>query len=535
MFELRSYQNQAIYNIKSFFLAGGKHCILQSPTGAGKTVIFSVLTAKTIKKNNKVLILTDRQELLLQSNGSIKRYNINTFLIQAGIKYVSKSFNCYIAMSQTFRRRIIDNYWIDFLKTINLIIIDEAHKQEFNYLFETGLLHNKFVIGFTATPRRSGKMRQLGLDYEKIIETVSVRYLIEKGYLVNDDYSGISSPDMSKVEIDRMKGDYKTKSVFSKFNSPKLYEGVIDNFQKICPTSKTLIFCVNIEHTIRTALIFSKAGIKTKFVTSNVSNPKTPKAGSSNAKQVIYQEKLKTYNLFKENFNKYSGERRKIFEDFKNNKFQVLINAGIATTGYDCPSIQTIILNRATISVVLLLQMVGRGGRIFPEKTHFNILDFGGNCERLGYYSEDREWSLWHEISDGKGLPPIKECGYTNDGKPIEKGGCRRLILASYKICPFCGFKYPKKKQGKKIQLYSSLYKEGRIITHKLVSDMNFNELHDYWKIKKHKTPWLWRQLWIKDGETAIKSFGHQFGWQYNTTKTAINYCKRIIRSYDKK
>ena len=99
--------------------------------------------------------------------------------------------------------------------------------------------------------------------------------------------------------------------------------------------------------------------------------------------------------------------------------------------------------------------MIGRGARIFEEKTHFNILDFGGNVKRLGVYTQPREWYLWHEESRGGGVAPVKECGYDSDGKAIKpdkfdlfvpEKGCRRLIMASMKICPFCGFKYPKKK-----------------------------------------------------------------------------------------
>ena len=58
-----------------------------------------------------------------------------------------------------------------------MIIIDEAHLQDFNYIFESGVADNKFLLGVTATPNRSGKQRQLGLDYETLIETVSVKRL----------------------------------------------------------------------------------------------------------------------------------------------------------------------------------------------------------------------------------------------------------------------------------------------------------------------------------------------------------------------
>jgi len=176
MITLRPYQTKCIEDIRNEFTKGNKHLIIQAPTGSGKTVIFSSLAKSVSEKGNKVLILTDRAELLTQAGGSIKRTGLNSFYIMAGCKVVSNAFNSYIAMSQTLRRRVNDKYWIEFLEHIDLLIIDECHKTEFDYIFE--LFKDKYILGFTATPKRSGKMRQLGLDYDKIIPTVSVKELI---------------------------------------------------------------------------------------------------------------------------------------------------------------------------------------------------------------------------------------------------------------------------------------------------------------------------------------------------------------------
>ena len=529
MINLRPYQQQAIKDITNFFVSGGKHCILQSPTGSGKTVIFSELARLVSMKGNKVIIFTDRAELLNQAGGALKKVGLQAYYIEAGCNVVSNAFNCFVAMSQTFRRRIGKPYWDEFLKSCNLIIIDECHIQEFNYLFESGLLFDKYVIGFTATPKHSGKMRQLGLDYEKIIETISVKELINQGWLVNDDYYGFASPDLEGVEIDRMKGDYKENQLFKKFDSPALYQGVVSNYTKITPNTKSLVFCVNIEHCIKTAIEFNQAGIEAKFIVSNVSKPKMISDGEG--AKARYEERLRVYELFEKWKRIYSGEREQVFNWFNKSKNGILINAGIATKGFDQPDIETVILNRATLSLTLLLQMLGRGSRISEGKTHFNILDFGGNCERLGYYTENREWSncLWHEESNGGGLPPIKECGFDSKRKPISgnKTGCRRLILAAYKICPFCGFKYPEKTH-KEIDLEAIFFdqQQKRAIKTKLIKDMSFDELDQYRKEKGHKMAWLWRQLWYKGGEEAIEDFGTEKGWNLGTIEKAVSFCR---------
>ena len=244
-------------------------------------------------------------------------------------------------------------------KKIRCLKNSTPHIQEFNWLFELDFIKNKYVIGFTATPRRNGKMRQLGLDYEHLITSVTVKELIDMNFLVNDDYYGCDAPDMTGVEIDRMKGDYKENQMFKKFNSPQLYAGVVDNWIRLTPDTKTLIFCVNIQHCIETCLEFQKNGIDARFIVSDVSQPKL-KNNPTDGEKVAFDERMKVYELYKQFRNIYSGEREKIFEDFATGQFPILINAGIATTGYDCPDIETIILNRATTSTTLLLQMIVR-------------------------------------------------------------------------------------------------------------------------------------------------------------------------------
>lgn len=45
--------------------------------------------------------------------------------------------------------------------------------------------------------------------------------------------------------------------------------------------------------------------------------------------------------------------------------FLVLVNAKMLTTGFDAPNVFTVILNMATLSLSLYLQMLGRGSRLF--------------------------------------------------------------------------------------------------------------------------------------------------------------------------
>lgn len=515
MIQLRPYQQDAVDEILSAFQKGSKHVLLCAPTGSGKTVMFSHIAYNAALKNKKVLILTDREELLMQSGSSIQRTGINPYYIQAGCKYVNNKYNVFIAMSQTLRNRVKLKYWIDFINSVDLVIIDEAHKQEFNYIFESGLIDNKFVIGFTATPRRSGKQRQLALDYNVIIDTVSVRELVDMGYLVMDDYFGCDAPDMTGVGIDSKSGDFKEGAMFEKFNNAKLYGGVVRNFEKICKDTQTIVFCVNIEHSIKTAIEFKEAGFNVRFVTSEPSFPKL-KDNPQPCDITRYNERMRVYELYHSVYLELSGDRSELFSRFAKREFQILVNAGIATTGYDCPAIETVIVNRATMSTTLWLQMLGRGSRINESKTHFNILDFGGNAERLGHYTDVRLWALWHdEGGNGEGLPPIKECEQ-----------CKRPILAAYKICPFCGFKYPDK-TIKEIDLSSVFFDLEKKVFEKVqpISTMSDDELHEYARRKGHKQAWLWRQLHHRG---TLKDFATKHRWTSKTIMAAENFCNKL-------
>jgi ATP-dependent helicase YprA (DUF1998 family) len=91
------------------------------------------------------------------------------------------------------------------------------------------------------------------------------------------------------------------------------------------------------------------------------------------------------------------AERAEILKWFKKTKGAILTSVSILTTGFDEPTIQAVILNRATTSLTLYHQMIGRGSRRLPQKKTFNIIDLGNNTERFG------EWNApvnWQDIFD---------------------------------------------------------------------------------------------------------------------------------------
>lgn len=534
MIDLRDYQEVTVNDIRKELASGVKHVLVQLPTGGGKTIIFCYITHSAETKGKRILILTDRDELLKQAGGSMEKFDINAGYIKAGAKFADYRRNVFIGMSQTLRKRIDQEYWRKFiLEDIDMIIIDEAHIQEFNYLFEDGILNDKIVLGFTATPIRTGNMRQLGLDYEKMVRGSDVRELIAAGYLLNCDHYEMESANMDGVKINTRTGDFDTSQMFSRFDTNKLYAGLIKNYQKYCDHQKMIVFCVNVNHAIKTTKELVKHGYKAKFVASNRTKPKELDENATPGQIEKYNIKLQEYNEWLEAFEEYSGNRKDIFNEFHDGDLEILVNVDVATKGLDNPKIKVVALYRATDSLALYLQMMGRGSRIFDEtKNQFTVLDFGGNKQRLGSYDQPRIWSLWHEKRKKcGGVPPLKECGLDLNGKNIEGGGnvkkgCTRLIMASSKICPFCGFKYPEKKEAKEVELSLSsiIDDEGVSLAVKNIQQMTFDELDIYRKVKKHKQGWLWVTLYRRGGIEEVEKFASHFRWDKKTTNLAINY-----------
>ncbi len=537
MITLRDYQSKGVQDaMHALANMEDRKIVLECPTGGGKTVIFSYIVQRAEQKGSKTLILTDRDELLRGTGGTLENFGVNPGYIKAGRRFDPgfESHKTFVAMAQTLKNRLDKPDWIKWLSEIDLVIIDECHKQEFNLFFETGILDGKTVIGFSATPKRTGKMRQLGEDYKDIIHTLTVNELIDMGFLKPDMYYGFKniSPDLKGVKKNS-NGDYSESDMFKKYDTPKLYGGLLKAWQEHTPNTITIVFCTNIIHCVRTCKEFVAAGIPAKFLASKMSKPKPPNEPepidikNASGDWVRYYEKKAYYDEYIEAMAEYSGPRELLIEQWKQGDFKVMINAGILTTGFDFPAIETVALFRATISEVLYLQMLGRGSRPSNDtgKTHFNILDFGRNAERLGGYKMPRKWHLYHETKAGQGVPPIKECGLIKDAMVPDKNGktgCGDFILASAKICPTCGYIYPEKKEAEdaKVELMYTDFK-GKLRSVKPISQMDYSELELFAEYSKYEEAWVIIQLYNRGGLPELKKYakfkGYSPGWVTQT------------------
>jgi superfamily II DNA or RNA helicase len=355
--ELYPYQEEAISRIfEEMDKSPDKADILfQLPTGGGKTIIFSEIARKFIERSGKkVLILTHRVELSEQTSTALSNVKVPNKIINRDVKELHdrEDYNCYVAMVETLNNRLNENE--NYLRDIGLVIVDEAHYNSFRKLFKFFKKAN--MLGVTATPLSSNRNLPLNENYDVLIVGHSISDLIKHGYLSEaTTYTFNVNLRSLKVGTD---GDYTISSLDRLYSLYTMQDRLLAAYEERSLGKKTLIFNSGIATSVRVYELFKNAGYRVKHLDSTFS----PK------------------------------ERYETLDWFRNTDDAILTSVGILTTGFDEPSVETIIINRATRSLTLYHQMIGRGSRITETKQHFTIIDLGNNVERLGLWQDYINW-----------------------------------------------------------------------------------------------------------------------------------------------
>lgn len=470
MIELREYQTESITELRKGFKAHHRQ-VLCLPTGAGKTVVFSEMVRMAAEKGTQTLVLTDRVELFAQTFAAMERVGIKPQLIHAkGNRTIDIHALVSVGMVETVKRRIDA---IAFYKP-TLIIIDEAHKGNFTKILD--LFPMARVIGATATP--IGK--HFYKYYTGIVSTIDIPELVANGYL-SECRAFQMQDDLSDLKT--VAGEYTEDSLYGHFNKQKLFDGVISEWHKHANGKKTIVFNVNIQHAINMTMAFNAAGIHSECITS-----KTP-----------------------------TDERNRILSAFKLGLFPVLNNCGILTTGYDEPTIECVIMNRATKSLALWLQCCGRGSRIIEGvKSRFTVLDFGLNHNEHGMWAEPREWKIAPpKKKKTQDVPPVKECPK-----------CNSMLFASARTCRYCDYEFPM--EGKPLSVGSMVEftRERGAFTGRRFSSLNVDELIELEASKAYKPTFIWRVIRSR-GKATIQQYAskkrYSSGWVYRQEKEIGN------------
>lgn len=361
-FALHPYQERDIDALfKKMEQAPARYKILyQLPTGAGKTVMFSEIVSRYIQKYQaKVMVLTHRIELCKQTSKTLRILGIKNKIIDSECKTGrgAERYSCFVAMVETLKNRIKSGDMN--VSDIGLVIVDEAHHNSFHKLLSRFV--NATVVGLTATPLSSDINLPLKERYNELILGESIASLIKQGFL--------AKPKVWRydVELNTLKtglqGDFTQSSSDELYSSPPMLELLLHAYEAHSKGKKTLIFNNGIFASRAVHKYFSDAGYEIRHLDSRASR----------------------------------DERAEILKWFRRTKSAILTSVSILTTGFDEPSVQTVILNRATTSLTLYHQMIGRASRRLPQKKTFTIIDLGNNTDRFGQWYAEIDWNLVFE------------------------------------------------------------------------------------------------------------------------------------------
>ena len=362
--ELYGYQKDALTEIFRRFDTAPKdyHLLYQLPTGGGKTVIFSEIVRRYIKNfEKKVLVLTHRIELSKQTSRMLGEFGVSNKIINSTAKLDDQNdFNCFVAMVETLKNRLNDDK-LD-ISDIGLVIVDEAHYNSFTKIFK--FFDQSFILGVTATPLSSNIKLPMYENYQELFVGESIQDLIDNNYLSKGNMYSFNV-GLTSLEVGA-NGDYTVKSSEDLYTNTDMLSKLVSAYEETAKGKKTLIFNNGINTSIQVYHAFKKAG----YPIAHLDNTNTRK------------------------------ERDFILKWFKKTPNAIITSVSILTTGFDEPSIEAIILNRATKSLTLYYQMIGRGSRIFKNADTFDVIDLGNNFHRFGPWGADLDWQKMFRAPD---------------------------------------------------------------------------------------------------------------------------------------
>ena len=362
--ELYGYQKDALEEIfKKFDTAPEDyHLLYQLPTGGGKTVIFSEITRRYLKKfQKKVLVLTHRIELSKQTSKMLREFGVTNKTVNSTAKLDDQhEFDCFVAMVETLNNRLNDDKFD--ISDIGLVIVDEAHYNSFTKIFK--FFNKSFILGVTATPLSSNIKLPMYENYQELVVGETIQDLIDSGYLARANMFSYNV-GLTSLEVGA-NGDYTVKSSEDLYMNVDMLSKLVSAYEETIKGKKTLIFNNGINTSIQVFYAFKKAG----YPIAHLDNTNTKK------------------------------ERELILKWFHKTPGAIITSVSILTTGFDEPSIEAIVLNRATKSLTLYYQMIGRGSRIFGDKTTFDVLDLGNNFYRFGPWGADLDWQKMFRAPD---------------------------------------------------------------------------------------------------------------------------------------
>ena len=339
---LRPYQAESIAAIEGEWKQGHRRTLLVLPTGCGKTIVFCKLTENRVRAGERVLILAHRGELLQQAADKLlKATGLRCAVEKAEESCLDSWYRVTVGSVQSLmREKRLSQFPPDYFGTI---VIDEAH-HVLSDGYQRVLEHfsSAQVLGVTATPDR-GDMRNLGSVFESLAYEYTLPRAIREGYLSPIKAQTIPL-DLDLRNVGVSGGDFKAGELGSALD-PYL-EQIAEEMAAVCMERKTVVFLPLIQTSRKFRDILNQRGFRAAEV------------------------------------NGESADRAEVLAAFDRGEYNVLCNSMLLTEGWDCPSVDCIVVLRPTKVRSLYCQMIGRGTRLHPGKEYLLVLDFLWHTER---------------------------------------------------------------------------------------------------------------------------------------------------------
>jgi len=404
-FILRDYQLESV----NYAMNHGKELrpIHIAPCGSGKSLMQAFTAKRELDRGNSTAILTPRNEIFGQTHNIVTEVcgSENVTMLRAkrlGERWDPLAAIHIVSWPTLVSRSKRSDFWFP---KVDRVLVDEVHLSTAPKILKI-LEHyapRATIDGYTATPARlTGK--GLGSFFTVLKHITTIRRLVKEGHLCEMEYWGGATPDMTGIRIAR--GDYEVKKLSDR--CVLLVGDVVDNWLRLASDRHTLVFAVDIAHCEMLAHRFKQLGI------------------SAAALHVRLD----------------ANDRDRTNDQFKCQQIQVLVNVGIASYGYDAPSINCVVLARPTKSIVFHLQALGRGMRPKPDGGECMILDHAGNVPSLGQADDLFRWRLDDGKKGCENWSKLEESGEVEEAKTHECQECHYIFSRS-RVCPRCGWKVP--------------------------------------------------------------------------------------------
>ena len=403
MIQARPYQLEAHDAVIEHWKRSTLPCVVEAATGAGKSVIVAMLahTLHNLSGGKRVLCLAPGAELVTQNAEKYKAIGERCSIYSASAGSKSLRYQVVFATEGTFKSQA-KRMGPDFAG----VIVDECHRltPTIKQIIEDMRSGNPNlrVCGLSATPYRLGDGFIFGVDpdgkampdtiarepyFHQCVYAISARMLLSIGYL-----TPLRAADINAESYDTSGLKVKANGTFDPTSLKAAFEGwgrktsaiIADVVAQTQTATGVMIFAATVQH----------------------------------AKEVMA-------SLHPDNARLITGEtpktdRDKIIKDFKARKFLYLVNVSVLTTGFDAEHVSHIAILRATESVSLLQQIMGRGMRLCEGKAECVVLDYAGNIDK--------------HMPDGDLYAPQIKAAYQSSGGGVIEclcEGCGRVNLFS--------------------------------------------------------------------------------------------------------